>query len=392
MKTDPSLISRSYLLALRKHLNNSPAPSLISARRLGVRALKLGMETLDLARIHEGALISLVSSQDSARDRDMMIRRAGVFFAEAITPIEETHRGARETNVQLKAMIEALTLRTNELAASNDDLKIEIVHRKSIEDSLRISELTSSQLLDNSRQMQQELRHLSRRLLSIQEEERKRISRELHDVIAQTLTGINVRLTSLKSKSISGAQDLHRKIAITQKLVEKSVEIVHRFARDLRPAVLDDLGLIPALHSHLKGFMRDTGVRVALEAFAGLEKLDSSKRTVLYRVAQEALTNIARHARATTASVTIHPGKGIVRMEIKDDGCGFKLDGLESVQVGNRLGLLGMRERVEMVGGHFCVLSTPGKGTTVRVEIPVAGSPTPKKPSKRARNPSLDCP
>lgn len=373
-------------------MNNSQAPSLISARRLGIRAVKEGLETLDLARIHEGALISLVSSQDSSRDRDMMIRRAGVFFAEAITPIEETHRGARETNVQLKAMIEALTLRTNELAASNEDLKLEIVHRKSIEDSLRISELTSSQLLDKSRQMQQELRHLSRRLLSIQEEERKRISRELHDVIAQTLTGINVRLTSLKSKSTSGAQDLHRKIAITQKLVEKSVEIVHRFARDLRPAVLDDLGLIPALHSHLKGFMKDTGVRVTLEAFAGVEKLDGSKRTVLYRVAQEALANIARHAKATTSSVTIHPVKGAVRMEVKDDGCGFKLDGIESVQVGNRLGLLGMRERVEMVGGHFCILSTPGEGTTVRIEIPLANSPARKSSTKRAKNPTLECP
>lgn len=317
MKTDPSSFSRSYLLALKRHLANCPSPSLISARRLGMRAVKQGLETLDLARIHEGALITLVSSRSGSRERDAMIRRAGVFFAEAITPIEETHRGARETNVQLKVMIEALTVRTNELAASNDELKIEIVHRKSIEDSLRISEGTSSQLLDKSRQMQQELRNLSRRLLSIQEEERKRISRELHDVIGQTLTGINVRLSTLKSQSTSSATELHRKIGMTQKLVEKSVEIVHRFARDLRPAALDDLGLIPALHSYFKSFMQETGIRVNLTAFAGVETLEIAKRTVLYRVAQESLNNIARHAKATRADVDIHSLTGIVCMEIR---------------------------------------------------------------------------
>jgi len=392
MKTEPISLSRSYLAALRKHLKTDDGTSIPAARRLGAKAVALGLETLHIAKIHEEALILLASSQDTSKERESIIRRAGTFFAEAITPIEETHRGARESNIQLKRMIETLTLRTNELAASNEDLRLEINHRKSVEDSLRISEGTSSQLLSHSRQMQQELRNLSRRLLSIQEEERKRISRELHDVIGQTLTGINVRLSTLKSQSTSNAAELHRKIGITQKLVEKSVEIVHRFARDLRPAALDDLGLIPALHSHFKIFMQETGIRVTFTAFAGVEALEIAKRTVLYRVAQESLNNIARHAKATRADVNIHSLSGLICMEIKDDGRGFKVDGSSNSKKPDRLGLLGMRERLEMVGGTFCVTSSPGHGTTIRVEIPKSGSLPRKNSPKSQKDATLDCP
>ena len=157
-----------------------------------------GLETLDLARIHEQALITLVLPGYSAKTRDTMVRRAGAFFAEAITPIEKTHRTAREANVRLNQMIETLNRRSADLAASNRQLKQEIAQRKTVEESLRKSEQHYSKLLEQSRHMQEQLRHLSRQLLLAQEEERKRISRELHDEIAQTLTGINVRLAALK--------------------------------------------------------------------------------------------------------------------------------------------------------------------------------------------------
>ncbi len=109
-------------------------------------------------------------------------------------------------------------------------MKQEIIQRKAVEESLRASEQTSIELLEKSRQMQEELRHLSRQLLSVQEEERRKISRELHDVIAQTLTGINVRLAALKAESNGSTTELQEKITSTQRLVEKSVDIVHRFA------------------------------------------------------------------------------------------------------------------------------------------------------------------
>ncbi len=219
--------------------------------------------------------------------------------------------------------------------------------------------------------MQEQLRQLTRQLLLAQEEERKKISRELHDEIAQTLTGINVRLAALKTSATHNTKGLQNKISSAQRMVEKSVDIVHRFARELRPTVLDDLGLIPALHSFVKGFSKQTGVHVRLTIFAGVEKLDNARRTTLYRVAQEALTNVARHAQASVVDVSIEKLSNRICMKIKNDGKSFQVDRVLQAKKNKRLGLLGMRERVEMVGGSFSVESAPGKGTTICVQIPV---------------------
>ncbi len=370
MKSEQQELSRLYHAALQRYLKLGHGASMDPAHALGCRAVALGLETLDMARIHEIALVALVLPGYASSTNDGMMGMAGIFFAEAITPIEKTHRGAREANVHLSKIVKVLSQRTLELAESVEGLKREIGQRKVVEESLRISEQTSSQLLAKSLQMQEELRHLSRELLSAQEAERKKISRELHDVIAQTLTGINVRLAALKGESTSNSKELQKKITSTQRLVEKSVDIVHRFARELRPSVLDDLGLIPALQSFMKSYMEDTGIRVTLKAFSGIELSDNNQRTVLYRIAQEALNNVARHAKATHAGVIIQEVEGHISMEIKDDGQGFEVDGNTAAKKNNRLGLLGMRERIEMIGGTFCVESAVGGPTTVRVEIP----------------------
>jgi signal transduction histidine kinase len=254
-----------------------------------------------------------------------------------------------------------------------EDLKLEreIVRRQSVEESLKKSERQQSLLLGRSRQMQAQLRNLSRQVLQAQEEERKRISRELHDVIAQTLTGINVQLSVLAREAGINPKDFYRNIARTQRLVEKSVAIVHQFARELRPTVLDDLGLVPALHTFMKNFTAQTGVRAHLTAFAGVEHLDMAQRTVLFRVAQEALTNVARHAQAGWVEVSLQKLADCVCMKIKDDGKSFQAQRRMQAKGGKRLGLLGMRERLEMVGGRFEVESTPGEGTTVGAQIPL---------------------
>ncbi len=227
-------------------------------------------------------------------------------------------------------------------------------------------------MLEQSDHLQEQLRQLSRQILSAQEDERKKISRELHDVIAQTLTGITIRLATLKKEAALDTHGLDRKIARTQRLVEKSVNIVHQFARELRPAVLDDLGLIPALHSFMKNFTARTGVRSRLTAFAAVEKLDTAKRTVLFRVAQEALTNVGRHAQANRVEVSIEKQPDCVCMRIQDDGQSFQAERVMRETGSKRLGLLGMRERLEMVGGYFDIESAPGKGTTVQARIPSA--------------------
>ena len=363
-------LSQHYQIALRRYLQQPAPVRSESAQQFGRQALKLGLETLDLARIHEQALIALLDPSDSPGDQAALVRRAGTFFAEAITPIEKTHRTAREANVHLSQMLESLRRRSADLVDSNRQLKREILQRKTVEESLRRSERNSIQLLAQSHELQEQLRQLSRQLLLAQEEERKKISRELHDEIAQTLTGINVRLAALKTEASVNTKGLQQKIASTQRMVEKSVDIVHRFARALRPTVLDDLGLIPALHSFVKVFSKQTRVHVRLTLFAGVENLNSIQRTVLYRVVQEALTNVGRHARASQVEVSIQKQPRTVSLSIHDNGKSFQVARVLHAKTNKRLGLLGMRERVEMVGGKLSIESGVGKGTTIRAEIP----------------------
>lgn len=155
-------------------------------------------------------------------------------------------------------------------------------------------------------------------------------------------------------------------------MVEKSVDIIHRFARDLRPTVLDDLGVIPALHAFMKEFARQTGIHIHFTTFTSgrIERLDTVTRTVLYRVAQEALTNVGRHARASQVDVSIRKLPRAVGLTIEDNGRSFQVERVLRAKRNKRLGLLGMRERVEMVGGRLRIESAPGQGTTIHAEIP----------------------
>lgn len=362
---------RPYRAALRRYLKPGASTSLRPAMKLGRQAVALGLETLDLALIHEQCVIGMMKSGNAPAVRSRMVLRARKFFAEAIVAMEETHRSALEANAHLSRLNRGLSRRTLDLATSNRQLKREIARRQTVEETLRKSELHSRRLLDHSRQLQEQLRHLSRRILLAQEEERKRISRELHDVIAQMLTGINLRLASLKLEATANTKGLGQKISRTQRLVERSVDRVHRFALELRPAVLDDLGLVPALHSYLKIFAKESGIRTSLTAFKGLDQLSGAKRTVLYRVAQEALTNVACHAQASRVGVDIRRKASDVCMQIRDNGKSFDVE--KTLRAGKipHLGLLGMQERVEMVRGKFSITSTPGRGTVVQALIPL---------------------
>lgn len=256
----------------------------------------------------------------------------------------------------------------SELALANRELREEVTRRKVIEDSLRHREKVANEMLEKSREMQDEWRLLSRRLLAVQEDEQKLISRELHDVIAQTMMGINVRLAVLRSQATANAIELHRKIAETEEIAEKSVEIVHQFASELHPAVLDDFGLIPALGTLVESFTARTGLTVEIKAGPGADDLPAAIRTALYRIAREALGNVARQPGGKSAAVSISRTASLVRMEISHDGDGSPAPDDEDEA---RLGLLGMEERAGMVGGTFKIKSWPGEKTTVIVEIPL---------------------
>jgi two-component system sensor histidine kinase DegS len=253
--------------------------------------------------------------------------------------------------------------RTAKLTVSNQRLAAAVIINRQGKERFRL-------LLADSENMRKRLRHLTHQILTAQEEERKKISRELHDEVVQTLVGINVELAALVHGNAPGVQRLRDKIAHTRRLVEESVEAVHRFARELRPAVLDDLGLIPALHAFCKNLAERKKFKIHLHAFAGVEALPGDRRTVLFRVAQEALTNVARHARATKAELRLSKIPGAIRMEIRDNGKAFPVKKVFLAKNPKRLGLVGMKERIEMVGGGFIIESTPGVGTIVRAEIP----------------------
>jgi signal transduction histidine kinase len=298
------------------------------------------------------------------------VRQAATFFLSALTPIEKTHRVAMESNGRMERLSGAMRLRGGDLVAVRQLLRGEIARRRSAEQALKKAAEHYTELLGKSRRMQEHLRDLSHKILATQETERERISRELHDEVGQTLTGINVILATLNRETTLSSKGLKQKIAATQRLVERSMLTVHRFARELRPPLLDDLGLIPALHAFMKSFTKRTRIRVDFKTFAEVEQLSPEKRTALFRVAQEALTNVLKHAEASVVNVTILREKGIVRMEVTDNGKSFDVRRVMFARRITRLGLLGMRERMEMVGGTLTVESERGRGTIVRAAVP----------------------
>jgi signal transduction histidine kinase len=326
-------------------------------KKIGHRTFLLNARLLSQDRGHREKILLGFQDITVRKDMEEALRKTRVLLLRHATQLEGmvVRRTAQ------------LTRRTTQLTFTNQRLEASLR-------VVRIGQEENRTHLVESQIMQKKLRQLTHQILSAQEEERKKISRELHDEVVQTLVGINVELSALVHGNSAGVRQMQSKIAHTQRLVESSVDAVHRFARELRPAVLDDLGLIPALHAYCKSLAARKKLRIQLTAFGGVEKLASDKRTVLYRVAQEALTNVARHARATQARVTISKIPGAVRLEISDNGKSFPVRKILRSKNNKRLGLVGMRERVEMVGGSLTIESTPGKGTTVRAEIPFAPS------------------
>jgi signal transduction histidine kinase len=232
MKQKLHRLSRRYAAALRKHLRQGPRADFKPALRLGRQAVVLGLETLELARMHEVALARL----KPAFPKDGVLKRAEIFFSEALTPIVETHRAARQSKIDLNRLNETLSRRTVELAATNRLLQRGIARRKSVENALQKSGVHYTKLLKDSLQLQEGLRQLTHQVLAAQEAERKKISCELQDEIAQTLLGINVRLVSLKQEARTNTTGLKNEIASTQRLVVKSARSVRRVARQFRNA------------------------------------------------------------------------------------------------------------------------------------------------------------
>ncbi len=212
---------------------------------------------------------------------------------------------------------------------------------------------------------QRELKSLSARLVEAQEEERRTISRELHDEVGQSLNALRVDLGNLAAITPSDEQGAHQLITTARNLADESIGKLRNMALLLRPSMLDDFGLVPALHWQAREVSRRTGMRVDVVADDIPEDLPDEHRTCVYRVVQEALQNAARHAGARDVRIVVHQETNRLHLSIEDDGKGF-----DAARV-RGLGLLGMEERVKHLGGAFQLQSQPGGGTRLKVDLPV---------------------
>jgi two-component system sensor histidine kinase UhpB len=211
--------------------------------------------------------------------------------------------------------------------------------------------------------LQRERRESSRRALAAQESERKRVAQELHDEIGQSLTAVKLQLAGLGKRAPS---ELHPNLREAEEEIDRSLDDVRRIAMRLRPQGLDDLGLVPALTSLTTDLASRTGLDVMRRIDSDLPPLGPDGELVVYRVAQEGLTNAARHAHASAVELRLEKASGGVRLVIRDDGVG-----LDDARPG--AGIEGMKERALLVAGELAITSPPGGGVEVRLELPQAG-------------------
>lgn len=251
---------------------------------------------------------------------------------------------------------------------------LEEIERRDRELEQRVHERTREvQRLYEELRRKEELRgRLLEKVISAQEEERQRIARELHDETGQALTGILMSLEAAEDALGGEPEAARQRIDRAKALAGHSIDAIRHLVVDLRPAALDDLGLVPALRAFAEGRLGERGIQVRLETSGLRDRLSPPVETCIFRVAQEAVTNIVRHSRATSARIQLQRRDANLTLVVEDDGEGFDSAGvLGSADPARALGLLGMEERVALVGGHLTIDSAPGRGTRIRAEIPL---------------------
>ena len=224
--------AKRYQAALARYLKKGPADSLAAALRLGHRAAALGLETLDVARSHERALLALVLPDGPAKVRQQVIDRSKPFFEETLVPIEQTHAAAKADVRHVAELGEELRARTVESSASTRRLERGVVQRQASEKALKKSGKQHALLLRQSRELQTRLRAQMRKILSTSENKRQQASFQLQNELAQILVAIHVRLLTLKEASLANTDNLKKEIAETQQLVKQSVKTIQRLANE----------------------------------------------------------------------------------------------------------------------------------------------------------------
>ena len=278
-------------------------------------------------------------------------------FAKVARDMTERH-GKEETLAKAKELLELrVEQRTTVLARVNHELRTEIAERARAEEQLRAS-------LD-------QLRALAGRLQSVREEERKSIAREIHDELGQACTAIKMDLALISRKATKRQARLLAKVDSATQLVDGMIATLRRIASQLRPRTLDDLGLAAALEGQAQEFEARTGVRCRILLPPESLVLDPDRSTAIFRIFQESLTNVARHAHATRVEARLEREVNQVVLQVRDNGSGFDR---EEVKLRKSLGLVGMHERALLLNGELNVESAPGTGTTLTLRIPLPSS------------------
>ncbi len=421
---DPSLLAQ-YEAFLRAYLRTFDESALHAAHEFGREMLSRGYGVLDVVGLHHRLAAPLLDPDAGAhlpRDLDA----AGRLLLEVLTPFEMTHRGFRSANASLQESEERyreLFENANDIVFTTDlngrvtsinhagerlsgysrdearllDLKVMLPHaagsgaemaladlqRREVEMVARdgrrmLLEISTRPIFEGGqavgmqgiarditdrRNAESALRHLNNHL----EDKAKRIAHGLHDEAGQLLATVYLRVAEISGELPPLGR---RRMEELRTLLDQVDDQLRRLAYELRPTILDDLGLVPACQFLAEGVSRRARVKIVVKGSTG-GRLPSDVETALYRVAQEALANVGKHGRARTATVEFERSGNRLRGSIKDDGIGFDVDGVLSRVGPQGLGLMGMRERIVAVGGRFAVRSTAGKGTTVEFEVPL---------------------
>lgn len=274
----------------------------------------------------------------------------------------------------LKAAFQPLkSLRATASQVGRGDLSVRARLSALADGDMRALARTLNSVLDDVEGYRAQMQALAGRVIRAQEEERRRIARELHDDTGQTLTLLLVRLKLLEQGADAEARQ--QEIAALRGLVSAAIDRVRQLALDLRPPALDHLGLAASLRSLVRQLKETTQLAIALELPEGPIALSPERAIAVYRIVQEALTNVLKHGQAQQVQVKLVRLAGQLLIRVEDDGRGFDLRGLERLRRqdtdGRGLGLFGMMERAHLAGGRFSIESHPGRGTTVQVTIPL---------------------
>jgi PAS domain S-box-containing protein len=218
------------------------------------------------------------------------------------------------------------------------------------------------------RRSKDELRELAAAASSVREQEKSRVARELHDELAQSLTALKMDVNWLKERMAAGQEPLVTKLESMQAMLDTTVKATRRISSDLRPLMLDDLGLIPAAEWLVNNFIQRHGIDCRFTADPPDLDLQDPHATAIFRIMQESLTNVARHAHASHVDITLDGCDGEITLRVRDNGCGFAP---ADPRKPNSFGLVGLRERVYLLDGEITVDTAPGKGATIEVRIPM---------------------